>query len=765
MSPAVGTSARRDDADPKVRGAAVYGVDFEIAGTLHAVLVRSPIASGRIRSIDTSRAVAMPGVRAVVTAADAPDLLSGLALADQPLFAVGVVRYEGEPVAAVVADEAATARAAAAAVGVEIEPLAVVATLDEALADDADLVHPDWQQYRPNPGLPDWPRSGNVCGEMRSDTGGVDEAFATADVVVEDVFTADRQYQAYLEPKSASATYESGRYTIHAAHQYHFNVRDRTAASLGVSPSDVRVIGHTMGGGFGAKLDVGLEPYAALLARITGAPVKLVNDRVEDLLSCNSRENAVVRIRSGLTSDGRIIAREYLVDMDAGAYAGDTVFLTSIPIYIADGPYAVEHTRVVARAVYTNTAPTGAFRGVSGTYLYFALERHTDNLANALGIDRREFRLRNAIDSGHTMLNGQVLEDASLLRVAFDAIDEMASWETLGRGPNRGVGIASAVWLTNPMPGAVTLRLEPDGTLGLVTGAAEIGTGAVTLGVRQIAAEELSIDPDSVILTMPDTDVHAYDGGAQGSRTTHIVGRAVQDAAEGLRRRIFRQAAKLLDSGTEPLELADGAVRVTATPERRVTLGEVAAAAQFDGGPIISSGSYVTPPIKYDPDAASGLLFSTFPTPTYHVHVAEVEVDPVTGSVDVLRYLVAQEVGTAINPAGVMGQIQGGVAQGLGYALWETLQIGPDGRYRQRSLEAYKLPIARDVPRVEAVILEHPAESGPYGAKGAAEPPIVPVAAAIANAVADATGGAINRIPITPDDVLNALDHPQEEQQ
>jgi CO/xanthine dehydrogenase Mo-binding subunit len=752
----VGTSARRADAGPKVTGQAVYGVDFEIRGSLHAVLVRSPIASGRIRGIDIDAAMALPGVRRIVTATDAPARLSGLALADQPLFADPIVRYEGEPIAAVVAETDAIARAAAALVTVDIEQLPAVASIEAALAEGAPLVHPEWDRYRPNPGMPDWPRAGNVCGEMRSDTGGVDEAFETADIVVEDVFTADRQYQAYLEPKNASAIYEAGRYTIHAAHQYHFNVRDRTADALGVAPSQVRVIGHTMGGGFGAKLDVGLEPYAALCARVVGAPVKMVNDRVEDLITCNSRENAIVKIRSGLTADGRIVAREYLVDMDAGAYAIDTVFLTSIPIYVADGPYAVDHTRVVARAVYTNTAPTGAFRGVSGTYLYFALERHTDNLANAVGIDRRAFRIRNAIDSGHSMLNGQVLEDASLLRVAFDAVDEVAPWETLGRGPNRGVGIASAIWLTNPMPGAVTLRLEPDGSLGVVTGAAEIGTGAVTLGVRQIAAEELSIDPDSVVVTEPDTDAHAYDGGAQGSRTTHIVGRAVQNAATGLRERILTHAAKLLDSGTDPLELVDGTVRVAADPKRSVTLGDVAAAAMFDGGPIISSGSYATPPVKFDPDAASGLLFSTFPTPTYHVHVAEVEVDPVTGAVEVLRYIVAQEVGTAINPAGVLGQIQGAVAQGLGYALWETLEVGEDARYRQRSLEAYKLPIAVDVPRVEAVILEHPTQSGPYGAKGAAEPPIVPVAAAIANAVADAIGGSIDRIPITPEDVLDA---------
>ena len=756
MSTAVGRSIPRPDAEAKVRGEALYGVDFEAAGTLHAVLVRSPIASGRIRSVDTAAAGAMPGVRVILTASDAPPTLTGLALGDQPLFAGDVVRYEGEPIALVAAETLAEARAAAAAVTVAIDHLPAVAGVEEALADGAPLVHEDWASYRPMPGIPDWPRYGNVCGEMTADAGGVDEAFSEADVVVEDVFRADRQYQAYLEPKSATGIWESGRYVIHAAHQYHWNIRDRTAAILAVSPSEVRVVGHTMGGGFGAKLDVGLEPYAALAARAAGAPVKMVNERTEDLLTCNSREGAVVRIRSGLTRDGRIVAREFLVDMDAGAYAGDTVFLTSIPIYVADGLYRVGRTRVRARAVYTNTAPTGAFRGVSGTYLYFALERHTDNLANAIGMDRREFRLRNVVESGHAMLNGQVLDDAGHLRTAFEAVESLAPWDTLGRGPNRGVGIAAAVWLTNPMPGSATLRLEADGTLAVVTGAAEIGTGAVVLGVRQVAAEELAMDPERVVVTMPDTDVQAFDGGAQGSRTTHIVGRAVQEAAAGVRKRILEQASKLLGAEPGHLELADGGVQVAGEPERRVTLAEVAGAALFDGGPITASGSYATPAVKYDPEAATGLLFSTFPTPTYHVHVAEVEVDPDTGGVTVLRYLVAQEVGRAISPAGVLGQIQGGVVQGMGYALWETLQVGPDGRYRQRSLESYRLPIALDVPRVEAVLLEHPVDTGPYGAKGAAEPPVVPVAAAIGNAVADAVGGAIDRIPITPEDVLGA---------
>jgi CO/xanthine dehydrogenase Mo-binding subunit len=757
MNASVGRSVPRYDAEPKVRGDAVYGVDFELAGTLYAALVRSTVAAGRVVGIDTTAAAALPGVRAIVTAEQAPRIRSGLALEDQLMFASNTIHYEGEPVAAVVADSLATARRAARDVIVNVEERTPVASIDAALAAGAPLVHEDWATFTPVPGLPEWPRYGNVCGEMMSDPGNMDDAFATADHIVEDVFVADRQYQAYLEPKSASAVYEEGRYTIHVSHQYPWNVRNRTARALGVEPSQIRVVGHHIGGAFGARLDVGLEPYAALLARLVGAPVKLLNDRAEDLISCNSRENAVIRIRSGVTDDGRIVAREFLCDMDAGAYVNDTVFLISIPMFLAGSLYEVETTRVVARAVYTNTAPTGAFRGVSGTYLVFALERHTDNLANAIGMDRREFRVRNLMDDGHAMLNGQVLADAGILRSAFDAAEALAPWAELGKGPNRGVGIAATLWLTNPAPGQATLKLNDDGTLGLITAATENGSGAVAMGLRQIAADEIGIAPRDVIVTMPDTDGQGFDAGSQGSRTTHIVGRAVREAGSQLREQVIQVGAQMLGEPPDDVEIGDGHVAVKGRPETSVTIAEVAKHAMNDQGPLAATGSYTTPMPKYDPDTAVGMLFPTFPTPTYHVHIAEVEVDPDTGMVTVLRYVVAQEVGKAINPEAVLGQIQGGVAQGIGYALYEGLEIGEDGRYRQRTLESYRLPIAADVPRIEAVLLEHPEEAGPHGAKGVAEPPVVPVAAAIGNAIADATGGAITSVPVTPEDVLDAL--------
>jgi CO/xanthine dehydrogenase Mo-binding subunit len=276
------------------------------------------------------------------------------------------------------------------------------------------------------------------------------------------------------------------------------------------------------------------------------------------------------------------------------------------------------------------------------------------------------------------------------------------------------------------------------------------------MGLVQVVAEELAVRPADVVVPMPDTAVAGYDAGSQGSRTTHVVGRAIRDAAMEVREKIFDVAAKMLEAAKEDLELVDGAVGVVGNPSSRLPLTKVAQAATFTAGPIQGTGSYLTPTPAFEPGCASGLLFPTFPTPTYHVHLAEVEVDPVTGHVTVLRYVVAQEVGKAINPLGVIGQIQGGVAQGVGYALYENIQVD-DGRYRQRSLESYRLPGAHDVPRVEVILLEHPDAEGPYGAKGVAEPPIVPVAAAIGNAVADAIGRPINRLPMTPDDILAAL--------
>jgi CO/xanthine dehydrogenase Mo-binding subunit len=701
----------------------------------------------------------MPGVHAVVTAADAPDVRAGWVLRDQRLFADDVVRYEGQPVAAVAAGTLAQARAAATAIDLEIETLPAVVDLVEAVGPDAPLVHPEWESYAPAAGS-DFPRRGNIAAECIADPPGVDEAFAAAYRVIEDEFVAQRQYQAYIEPKSAVGIFRAGRYTVHTAHQFPYNVRDRVAQFLDVRPSAVRVIGHTIGGGFGAKLDASLEPYAALLSRaVGGLAVKLVNTRTEDLLTCPSRENAITRLRSAVDAEGNILARELEVLADNGAYSGEMPWLASIALHCARGVYRGGPTRVVSRLVYTNTAPTGAFRGVNGTYLYHAVERHMDHIANELGLDRREYRLRLLFGDGEELLNGQVLDDAGILRTAFDTIEAAAPWSELqaGKRPYRGVGIGAAWWVTNPMAGTAVVKLHEDGTAAVITAGTDNGSGAMSMGVTQIVAEQLGIPPTDVYVTMPDTDVAGFDAGSQGSRTTRIVGKAAQIASHEVIEKIKKLAAEALEAAEDDLEVADGTVRVKGAPDTSLTLADVAGLAINTVGPIQGTGSFVTPFPDFNPSCASGLLFPSFPTPTYHVHLAEVEVDPVTGNVRVLRYLVAQEVGRMISPDGTYGPVMGGVAQGIGYALHESLRIAADGRYLERTLESYRLPLAPDVPRVEFFPLEHPDPDGPFGAKGVAESPVLLPAAVIGNAVSDAIGKPLNNIPITPEEVLAAI--------
>lgn len=747
----IGESVRRRNGEAKVRGDAVYTLDYAEPRMLHAKLLRSQVAAGRIVRLDVSRAEAMPGVCAVITAADAP-ARAGWIVKDQTLFADGVVRYAGEPIAAVAAETIAQAAAAVRAIELEIEPLPAVTEVEAALAPDAPLVHPDWASYDSVEGE----RDGNVAWESVLERGDVDAAFARADLAVEDEFVVHRQHQCPIEPHCAVARYENGRYVIHTSTQYPFNVRDRVAEFLAIRPSEIRVVVPTVGGGFGGKLDASIEPYCALLARKTGRPVKLVNTRREEFISATPRENAIVRIRSALTRDGEILGREALCLLDNGAYCGEEPAIAGLAPILLSSTYRVGAARVRSKLVYTNTAPTGAFRGVNGPYLVFALERHMDRVANELGLDRREFRLRHVYREGDTMPNGQKLPGVAFLE-GFKRIEDVAPWDELTRPrTSHGVGLAAVVWMTNPGPAGVTLKLNEDGTIGVVTAGVEIGTGAMAAGVTQVVAAELGVRPEDVVLLPPDTDAAVYDAGAQGSRTLALIGPAAQQAAVEVRAQILETASGMLEIASSDLELRDGYVQAVGTPDRRVSLAEVGHTAVWTTGPIQGAGKHIAPPTPFDTGCIAGALIPAFNAPSYHVHLAEVEVDPETGKVTILRYVVAQDVGKAINPLGIECQVQGGVMQGIGYALYEGLRL-EDGIYLDQNLESYRLPTAFEAPPLELILLEHPWPHGPYGAKGAAEPPIVPVAGAIANAVSDAIGKPINELPITPFAVLAAL--------
>ncbi len=763
---ALGVSPARSDADAKLRGEAIFGADLVRPGMLWAALARSPVAAGQIRALDTRVALRIDGVLDVLTASDVPDWRTGVIVSDTPLLAADYVAYEGEPIAIVVADNRTAAKAGASAVTADIEPTEPISTPEGALAPGARLVHPAWNRFAVAGGA-DIGRDGNVVAEVVHDPGDPDGAFAVADLVVEGTYRTPRQYQAHLEPKMALATFESGRYTIEVSHQYPFRLRDRVAQILGVTPSAVRVVGHHIGGGFGAKLDVSLEAFAALLAQRYRRPVRMQHSALEERLVAPCRANALVSVRSAVRRDGTILATEVEIVSDSGAYANNGPALSAIPMFVFGSIYRVGTARIRTRNVYTNSAPTGAYRGVNGPWLVFANERHMDAIADALGRDRREFRLSSLAHDGDLMRNGQPLEQVSILRGAFERVDELAPWREIvslqsaqrsaGDGLLRGVGMAAAVWLTNPMPGHATVKLNEDGTATVITSATENGSGAVATALRQIAAETLGLAADQVLVTMPDTDATGYDAGSQGSRTTHVVGRAIADASADVRRQVLDQASKMLEAAPEDLVIADGVVTVAGVPAASLTLGQVAQAATWSVGPIAAGASYVTPTPPHDPMCATGMLIKGWPTPTYHLHQAEVSVDPVTGRVTVDRYVVCQEVGRAIHPDAIAGQIQGGVAQGLGFALSERVDLD-HGRYVQRTFKEHGLPLAADVPKVEMIVMEHADPAGPYGAKGAAEPPVVPVAAAVANAVADAIGAPIDALPITPEAVLDALE-------
>ncbi|MCW3002091.1 MAG: aldehyde oxidase and xanthine dehydrogenase molybdopterin binding protein [Conexibacter sp.] len=754
MTNVIGTNARRSDGEDKVRGTAIYGMDHEEPRMLHAKLLRSPVPAGRITRLDTTRAAALPGVHAVITAADVPATTSGWIIKDQPIFAREDVRYIGEPVAAVAADTLEQAAAAVAAIELEIAELAPMLDVHAALADGARIIHPDWESY---PLLAPGPRGGNVAWEATLDRGDVDAIFAGAHLVVEDEFETQRQHQSPIEPHAATARFEQGRYVVHTSTQFPFLVRDRLAEWFGVPASKVRVVVTTVGGGFGGKIDAMLEPFVCVLARTAGRPVRLVNTRAEELQTAGPRENAVIRLRTAVGADGEILAQEGDVLSDNGAYSGEIAACAAVPGLVFGGTYRVPAARYRTRVVYTNTTPTAAFRGVNGPYSMFALESHLDHIANELGMDRRELRLKNVLTAGEAMTNGQVLEDAFHVE-AFASVEEIAPWPKTraADGKLRGVGIGALTWLTNPGAGGATVKVNEDGTAGVICGGAEIGSGALVTGIRQIVAEELGLGVEDVNVAGADTDIATFDGGAQGSRTMFSLGNAARSACEGVREQLFETAAGLLEAAPEDLELVDGHVGVVGSPSSRVPLAAVALTAVYSGGPISATGKHITPPVQFDAGCMAGALFTGFTTPLYNVHQAEVEVDPETGKVTVLRYVVAQDVGKAINPQQIEGQIQGGVLQGLGYALYEDLRI-EDGAVVDGDLEHYRLPTAFEASPIDIVLLENPSPNGPYGAKGAAEPSIIPVAAVIANAVSDAIGRPIRRLPVTPFDVLQAL--------
>ncbi len=755
----------RRDAQDKLTGRTRYTIDTGGSEVIHAALLRAEVASARIVRLNVEPARRMPGVRAIATHADAPGLY-GIGIADHPLLASDIIRYHGEPIAAVAADTLDQARAALAAIELELAPLPAVLTMADALAADAPLVHPDWKSYEllAEGSL----RDGNIAWEATVTRGDSDAAFARPDVtIVEGCYQVGRQSHVPFEPRAAVVSFEDGRFHVHTSTQVPWTVRDVTARVLGVPESQVRVTVPAVGGGFGLKFDASIEPCAAVLARMSGRAVSIVNSRREEQMTCLSRENAEIRIRSAVTSEGEIVGREATVLMDCGAYGGEQVFLTSMTAHTLGGNYRLGSARISSRAVYTNTPPNGAFRACNGVYNTFALERHTDEIADAIGMDRLEFRRRNVLGDKDLGSTGQVFE-GNVLGPMIDRMEALRSrsGDRKAAADGRLYGRATTVgtWFIFVGLSAATVNLNSDGSATLVTTGVEIGQGTMMQALPQIVAASLGIPPERVIVKSADTDAAGRDLGVGGGRTTVSIGAASAAACEDVKDKLLSVASEMLQTDRDRLVLADSRVEIAGRPGTGTTIQQVIAEVEMRPGPVSGSGAFTAPGTATAlPGWVAGHFLEAIDLPVFAVHDCELAIDPDTGQVEILAYRVVQDVGRALNPRAIHGQIQGGVVQGLGYALHEEITINADGAFDQEGFENYHLPLAADVIPVEFDLYEGAPSCGPLGTKGAGEVPILNVGATIACAVADATGKPVSSRPRTPPRIMALIDGRQPE--
>lgn len=743
----------RPDGVAKVTGQASYTADLQLTGMLHAAFRYSDHAHARVVAVETTAAERLPGVLAVITQRDVPAERHGVLVRDRPLFADGVVRFEGDIVAAVAATTPAIAHEASRLIRVEYEPLPEILDAEAALEEGAPLVHAEWEQYDALPGV----RHGNVCSHPQILKGDVGQALADAEVVVEERYEADVSHPVPIEPHAVVAQWEGDKVTIWTTSQVPFAARGGVAQMLRIPESSVRVIVPHLGGGFGGKCEFHFEAHIAALARKAGRPVRLVLDRREEFVATDmTRHGMSIGVTTGARRDGTIVARRVRVVLDAGAYSSHSPAIADVATMIAAGAYRIPNLHVEVLAVYTNRTPAGSTRAPSGPQICWAIEQHTDVLAEKVGLDPIEFRRRNLVEDGDEGPTRQILDSVGA-RECLERAAELIGWED-GREPDEGVGVACGWWFSNPMPSGAYLKLNQDGSATVITGAQENGSGAV-MGLPLLVASELGIEPEKVSLRYQDTDGAPWDLGSAGSQTTFNNGRAVLHAADLIRQRLLDLAEDELEAGRDDLELVEGQVRVRDAPETSVDIQALAQKAFLAGELLVASGAPPAPAApQHDPSTCEGRLFMpSFAAPSFFCHAVRVKVDRETGVVRVLDAAAVHDIGRVVNPTGALGQVEGGVVHGLGIALTEGT-VFHGGRQANPNLLDYKLQTVADVPNVVVDFVGRPAAAGgPYGAKGAGEPPVVPPAGAAANAIAQATGVRLRRLPMTPVRLWGAL--------
>ncbi|OGL61881.1 MAG: hypothetical protein A3J27_08390 [Candidatus Tectomicrobia bacterium RIFCSPLOWO2_12_FULL_69_37] len=739
-----GKGLARIDTPDKAAGTACFGADVPTARALAGRVLGSPHAFARVLSVDASRARKIPGVRYVLTRDECPAIRFGGDIKDQSWLAKdGYVRYVGEPVAAVAAETLEAAQAAIGAIRVRYEPLAPVVDAIASREGKTLLVHEDWKELKGmGPGA-----EGNVLARFEKTLGNPDAGFAQADRVFEHTFRTPHAHAGYIEPHVCTAEAGAdGKVTVWTTTQDAWAIRGDVAEALGLPATKVRVIPTEIGGGFGSKLKSIFEHIAALLALRTARPVRMEMSREEDHRGVNPRHPHVFTIKTGVKRDGTMVAREVDVTMEHGAYGRGAPFQCSSKMGMASSTYRIPGVRVKACTVYTNAPVAGPVRAPSGPQYHFATEVHTDIIARELGMDPLEFRRKNALRPGDKSLAG-VNRDDTMVRVMERAAAEGRWGQPVPRradlpeeeGWRYGRGIACGFWHGPGEASSCALRLNSDGSIQMMSGTVNL-TGAST-SLCQLVAEEFGVKLDHVRYAVGDTDTVPQSTAASGSKATRSVAGAALNAVRDLRKKILEVAGAQLEAEPGDLILEGGRVKVASAPDRSLTLAQVAKAAPEIAGYLLGQGASPKPPA----------------CPIYVAQVAEVAVHPELGEVRVLRLVAVQDVGFAINPLSVEGQIEGAMIQGMGLALMEEQFRHPDGRLSGESLHEYLLPTSMDMPELKVILFDNPAEGTPFGMRGVGEPPIVATAAAIVNAIQDAAGVTFFSLPVGPHHLRKAL--------
>ncbi len=750
----VGQPLRRIDALGKAVGATVYAGDYYPPNLLHGKVLRSSLPHARITRLDVSKARALPGVACVLTHQDLPRavLVTDMpgqtgqrrrAGSDAPILAGEVVRFVGEPVALVAAETPDLAEQALRLIEVEYAPLPAVFDPVEAMQPGAPVIYP-----------PE-----NIVARWKIRKGDAHAALETADLIVENTFTAPYQEHAYLEPEAGVAWQdEKGVINIRVCTQVVEHFRS-IALALGVPQNKLRIQGTLVGGGFGGKEDITVEIYLGLLAQATGRPVRLVYTREESILAHCKRHPYTITHRTGVNRDGRIVAAEIKLISNSGANVFLSPYVLLYSTGMATGPYRIDNVSVTAISVATNTPNTSAFRGFGAPQVCVAYEQQMDEIAKALGMDPLKLRRINYLHTGDTTAHGQAVKSATWLEETATRALAALGEPTPSRGPVKvGQGFASYMqaygritWLHDTSQAWV--GLEMDGTATIRAGVPDLGAGQIS-ALAQIVSEVLGVALEDITVYHTDSAVTPLSGTSTATRQLYMSGNATLQAAQVVRKNLLERASRHFEEPVEALDLAGGKVFVRAQPEQSLKLAELVAKCAAEGIPLANLALFKAPftdPI--DPETGQGDIW---PDWTFGAQAVEVAVDTETGEISVLKSAACHDVGRAINPAAVEGQIQGGASQGMGYALTEDL-IVEEGRILTPSLAEYLIPTACDLPTTQAIILESGSGVGPFGAKGIGEPSLTPAAPAVANAVANAIGVRIHALPLTPDRVLEAL--------